>query len=338
MYPIYVFVLFSILLLPGNLRAEEFCQCTISKVDDKINKSAGCDPTCKPKTIDIKDGVGEVELFEFVDLRGVTVILGDNAHPKFLAGAAISTGTYFKVDGTDVSLDVVAASGVLAKLKGPADILGLNDLFAQLDLVLCLGIDISIFDPLTDYHRPCTLGGRMVLPVDLLTYTATTGHDGVEVAWSTATEESASHYELYGGSDASSLSLLTTLQARGTRSERSDYRYLHRNPFDGDNYYRLDQVDYDGTVHSLGVRHVTWGAQDGTIQLYPNPVRPGETIYLRGATTPQESIHLINAAGTIVREISLQVGGQLVLPTGLESGLYLLYVDEDIVRLAVGEE
>ena len=338
MHPFYVFVLFSTLLLPGNLRAGEFCNCTISKVGDEIVKSAGCDPACKPKTIDIKDGVGEVELFEFVDLRGVKIILGDKAHPKFLAGAAVSTGTYFKVDGTDVSVDVVAATGVLARLKGPADILGLNDLFAQLNLLLCLSLDISLFDPLVDYHRPCTLGGRMVLPVELLTYTATPRREGIEVAWSTATEESASHYELYGGSDAESLSLITTVAAHGTRRLQSDYHYLHHDPLDGNNYYRLDQVDFDGTVHSLGVRHAAWDGPSRTVSLYPNPVVPGETIHVRGVNPADARLLLINAAGTVVRNVSLQVGGQLVLPTGLESGLYLLHLDDEVVRLAVSEE
>jgi len=66
---------------------------------------------------------------------------------------------------------------------------------------------------------------------------------------------------------------LSTVQGRGTSQEINHYQTQDRQPLSGINYYRLAQVDFDGSTN-IQEKVVAVKFEDGpSVAVIPNPVR-----------------------------------------------------------------
>lgn len=112
------------------------------------------------------------------------------------------------------------------------------------------------------------------LPITLLTFTATLSPEKqVLVNWATVSEINNHRFEVERSEDGIFFQKLGTLKGAGTASERRDYRMVDSSPLSGTSYYRLRQVDFDGTTaysQMVAVRNNNRFSRTAT--LYPNPV------------------------------------------------------------------
>ena len=166
------------------------------------------------------------------------------------------------------------------------------------------------------------------LPVNLVEWSATPGEKEVYLDWATASEESADYYRLERSTDGVAFAHLTVQDANGTTNQRSQYDYTDDAPAPGNLYYRLIQVDYDGTETIYPLRRVFFtGQEGGGPVLSPNPVVEDLTV-----TIPElqeggpVSIRLFTADGrrVLTRHGVYAAGFQqftLVLPE-LPAGIY----------------
>ncbi|WP_116126728.1 hypothetical protein [Lewinella sp. IMCC34183] len=332
--------IFLCALLPYALAASADCAtCTVTKKNGKLHYSEACSSPKSVCTIDLARDLGSVDLLTFVDLREVTVILGEGTYPKFLSSTLVSAGTYFETDLTDgvhVGLDVVAAAGNRERIRGLESVGFLNGILLDLSALICLNIDINLFGGSGSYIGPCTLGDRVVFPVELLSWTTEPTAAGLASDWQTVSEREADYYRLLHSTDGATFTELTRIPAAGTTDGLSTYNYVHGDPSPGVNYYRLEQYDYDGTVHTLGVRTARWsGTGADRMTAYPNPASPGARIRLSTAAGDHAEVRLVGPTGRVVRSYRLPDSGELTLPTDLPSGCYYLQRGETAMRLLV---
>ena len=117
----------------------------------------------------------------------------------------------------------------------------------------------------------------------------------------------------------------------GAGNSNSTLRYHLEDtaPLNGINYYRLRQVDYDGTINYSNIISVTFNGKTGspTLALYPNVVRTGGTMEIDLLSFPQQQMtfRILNSQGQSVNNFSL-VGGtrQSFEPGNLPAGIYFL--------------
>ena len=111
-----------------------------------------------------------------------------------------------------------------------------------------------------------------VLPVELLELSATARNPVIDVDWATATEHNSDHFSVERSVDNLHIEHIGQVAAAGDASQRNDYRFTDTRPASGVNYYRLLQVDRNG---SSALSHVVAARLDGAAHqpmLYPNPV------------------------------------------------------------------
>lgn len=86
-----------------------------------------------------------------------------------------------------------------------------------------------------------------VLPVEVTSFSG--GVDGVKVVldWATASETGASHFEVEKSSNGKEWELLSLMPAVGNSSKPVYYQLTDSSPFTGTGYYKLTEVDVDGT-------------------------------------------------------------------------------------------
>jgi hypothetical protein len=110
------------------------------------------------------------------------------------------------------------------------------------------------------------------LPVELLSFNGECNEGQVNLSWQTATEHNSDYFEVEKSRDGMNWQVLTTVNAAGNSTQLLNYEAIDANAMEGNNYYRLTQVDIDGTTKTYDVINVNCsGAVKGYFSAYPNP-------------------------------------------------------------------
>ena len=161
-----------------------------------------------------------------------------------------------------------------------------------------------------------------LLPVTYSNFTARfTEANQVVVSWATSTEQNNAYFGVERSNDAITFAELGRVMGKGTTTGRQTYAFTDETPGAGWNYYRLKQVDTDGTTaYSRPVAVLNESSMDSQLSIYPNPANAEVNVRLKNAV---QSASLIDARG--VRQ-AVVVSNGAVNVANLMSGLYVLEV------------
>ncbi|MBJ6118590.1 T9SS type A sorting domain-containing protein [Pontibacter sp. BT310] len=111
------------------------------------------------------------------------------------------------------------------------------------------------------------------LPVELVSFTATTDLKGVILQWMTASELDNDRFEIERSEDGKSFSNIGTVTGNGTSNRKIKYSFTDTKPLPEVSYYRLKQVDFDGTYKYSKIISVKNKAllASTILEAYPNP-------------------------------------------------------------------
>lgn len=84
-------------------------------------------------------------------------------------------------------------------------------------------------------------------PVSLVSFDAYRYNNTTRLNWSTASETNNKHFELYRAINDNNFSLIAKVNGAGNSTERKFYSYTDPEKYAGTGYYKLKQVDFDGS-------------------------------------------------------------------------------------------
>jgi hypothetical protein len=181
-----------------------------------------------------------------------------------------------------------------------------------------------------------TLGDRTnPLPVSLTAFSATVAGANTNLAWTTATEKNSSGFDVQVSTTGITYRKIGFVASKSPNSQqKQNYTYVDTEAGKiGTRYYRLRQVDLDGTEAFSPVRTATFSgsAVATTTSAYPNPFTSYVDLSIDAATagTAPVRVQLLDMTGRIVREQMVSVENaslHLSALDGLNSGLYLAKV------------
>ncbi|OIP54592.1 MAG: hypothetical protein AUK34_15010 [Ignavibacteria bacterium CG2_30_36_16] len=118
------------------------------------------------------------------------------------------------------------------------------------------------------------------VPVELSSFTAKLIDGGVRIEWVTATETNNSGFSLERSRDEQNFKEAVYKKGKGTTTTSNIYNYIDEAVGSGVYYYRLKQIDHNGSFKYLSVIKVDIGApkQFSLEQNYPNPFNPSTSI------------------------------------------------------------
>lgn len=96
----------------------------------------------------------------------------------------------------------------------------------------------------------------LALPVELLSFEAEAEQNTNNITWSTASEHNSLSFKLYKSKHSYNWQLINQQQASGFSNTKIDYKYLDTEIEQGYTYYKLVQVDIDGTQESFNPIYV----------------------------------------------------------------------------------
>jgi hypothetical protein len=173
------------------------------------------------------------------------------------------------------------------------------------------------------------------LPVELTAFQAVVDGGDVVLSWETASEINNAGFEVQWKRIGTDYAAVDFVDGAGTTDEPRIYRYRMTGLEPGEHFFRLSQIDFDGTTslsNDLGVS-VDLDASYHLSAVYPNPFNPQADFTLMVRETQPVRIALFDMLG---RQVALVFDGVLqadrrsgfvVSGGGLSSGAYLLRVE-----------
>jgi hypothetical protein len=170
------------------------------------------------------------------------------------------------------------------------------------------------------------------LPVEFAGMTTTCEKEAVSIRWSTESEHNNDYFRIEKSTDGSTWDILGYVDAVGNSSVLNGYEYLDLE-FRSNTYYRLYQVDQDGSEELLSTLYSDCDVATDEIASFPNPSHETFSIYWKQFNTSGDgtiTIRDINGK-TVHREtVELSLGANLfMIKAYLAPGVYMIELMDD---------
>lgn len=143
------------------------------------------------------------------------------------------------------------------------------------------------------------------IPVELVSFTAEHNSNSVILKWATATETNNMGFSVEKSSDGEKFSGITFILGKGTTTNTSQYSFADRQINVGTVYYRLKQIDFDGTFEysNIVAVDIALPSQFALMQNHPNPFNPSTKITFELPMDANVKLSIYNTIGQKVVEL-----------------------------------
>lgn len=163
------------------------------------------------------------------------------------------------------------------------------------------------------------------LPVSFGTFTAQKQNKIAKLSWSTEQESNSSHFVVERSDDGRTWQPIGNIAAAGNSSTHLEYTAFDNLPLNGKNYYRIKQVDKDGSIQVSVVRPVNFD-QAYSITISPNPANDLVTITMDRINNTSSTIQLFNSSGTLMYTAKTSLSKLSINTTAFARGLYYIKI------------
>lgn len=157
-----------------------------------------------------------------------------------------------------------------------------------------------------------------ILPVKMISFNASiTGPQIVSLDWSTSFEANNAYFNIEHSNEGVNFSTIGKVTAKGNSTTKSDYRFEHKLPLSGTNYYRLKQIDVNGGYAYSDIKKVLF--KKANLLLKNNVVANELEIIV---STPS-TVNVFTAAGAKLLTINIKEQ-QTIKLNNYKTGIYFL--------------
>ncbi len=149
------------------------------------------------------------------------------------------------------------------------------------------------------------------------------------LSWQTHSETNHSHYEVERSSNAQNWFSISKVKADLSRSSSKTYEYLDIAPLLGRNYYRIKQVDLDGTISYSEIRSVHLNLEKDKLIVFPNPSTDRLIkIEYFSKSNIIDQVHIYNQVGQTIysKEVKANEIDESINLSTFSPGLYFLSI------------
>ncbi len=172
------------------------------------------------------------------------------------------------------------------------------------------------------------------LPVTLISFTAKPVDNNTVLNWKVENQVDFDRYEIeYSATGTGQYDVVGTVHSNNQPA--GSYEFIHTNAsaFSNTVYYRLKMIDIDGRFKYSHIVIVRFD-KGITVDLRPSLLKSGEPIRITIAGTPAKAnrVKIINLAGQIVEEKTMNGNNLLIETSKLKAGTYLLKIYGDVIK------
>lgn len=171
------------------------------------------------------------------------------------------------------------------------------------------------------------------LPVELSNFQVRKQGKESLISWETASEENNKGFEIQKSEDGINWNKLAWVDGVGTTANAQSYSYVDTEPYRGDNYYRLRQVDFDDKEDYSAVRIVSFDFALEDPVIYPNPVLDELTIKMPKTNNGKITFEVRDVNGRVImtEQVNLEDDIHRINTSSLMPGIYYLDIQSQTV-------
>lgn len=170
-------------------------------------------------------------------------------------------------------------------------------------------------------------GNSSPLPVELLSFKAEVNDDHVDLKWSTTSETNNDFFTLEKSNDDVNWEILGTMIGQGTTNMLTAYKYTDEKPYNGNNYYKLKQTDFDGSTDDLGIVTVDFSLGENII-VVSNQNNSGILLQVNKCNYDLD-VNIFDVSGRLISERIIKTGTsqeEIEMRSINGSGLYIVNI------------
>ena len=185
---------------------------------------------------------------------------------------------------------------------------------------------------------PPSLKTAATLPIVLIDFTVQSLGDKVKLQWTTSSEQNNDHFIAERSADGkSNWQQVAMVRGNGTTGVAHHYTAYDNAPLNGKNYYRIKQVDTDGSGMESDIRAITMQQVKGVLHAYPNPNKGEFYINLNGYSGLLH-VRILDMNGKVVYATNITANGfsagyPVRIPQKPAPGTYMVQVEGDGIHL-----
>lgn len=178
-------------------------------------------------------------------------------------------------------------------------------------------------------YSPFTFGAKNPepdinpLPVTFAAFTGRQAGNSIVLEWTTLSEKDNDYFEIERSTDGVNFVTIGFVDGAGNSNSLISYQFIDNAPEQGQLYYRLSQVDFDGT-REYADKIVTVfysGDETGNLRVVPNPT---SGLFRVVGSKAGGRIELLSQSGMVIRIIDINSFDATIDISDLPSGIYVL--------------
>jgi hypothetical protein len=172
------------------------------------------------------------------------------------------------------------------------------------------------------------VGNNTPLPVELLYFEAKAAdNEKVICNWITATEINNDYFIVERSRDGLSFEDIGKISGAGNSNQLLSYAFTDHAPLTGVSYYRLKQVDFDGSFSYSNIVAVNF-LKHGVFSVFPNPALNAITVSFFSYSKSYGRLDIISSSGQVVKSLVIEctsgTNQQLFDISNLAAGVYTI--------------
>lgn len=161
------------------------------------------------------------------------------------------------------------------------------------------------------------------LPIELLFIKSIAMDNIVRIQWATASEKNVSEFIIEKSIDGLDFSEMISVKSKGDSRVRQDYEVVDENPFIGNTYYRLKEIDINGSTETFEIVAAKFSGKKKA-NVFPNPVTEHQlNLSLNFIPENSAEFSIVDLTGTVIKRQKIDTH-EISIPLDVQAGIYFL--------------
>ena len=168
------------------------------------------------------------------------------------------------------------------------------------------------------------------LPVELMFFEVENQNNIAKIRWQTLSEINNDKFEILRSQNGLDFYKIGTVNGQGNSTEITSYEFQDEQPLTGISYYRLKQIDFDGTASFTEIKSFVKSEDSPLdIKVYPNPIIGDQVLIRSNEMDRIFKVEVYNGYGQLIKVEQTKEDGIIKLQGFKERGIYLVKISFD---------